>query len=65
MNKMNETKKLKKGSDFRFKDFGIVVLLLMSEDSRNRRDLREKDEFEIFEIVIVWSLQTILFVIVI
>lgn len=65
MNKMNEKKKLKNGSDFRFKDFGIVILLLMSEDSRNRRDLREKDEFEIFEIVIVWSLQTILFVIVI
>lgn len=53
MNKMNEKKKLKNGSDFRFKDFGIVILFLMIEDSRNRRDLKEKDEFKIFEIVIV------------
>lgn len=38
-------KKLKNGSDFRFEEFEIVILLTESGDCRKRGDLREKDEY--------------------
>lgn len=41
-------KKLKNGSDFRFEEFEIVILLIESGDCRKRGDLREKDEYRNF-----------------
>ena len=38
-------KKLRNGKDFRFEEFGIVILFTDSEDCRKRGDLREEGEY--------------------